>query len=861
MALTRLITLRSLRTRPLRMFLSMFGIVLGVAAILAIGVTNQTALASVARLFEETSGRSDLIITSVDVDEGGFSDQIINRVASVPGVDSAVPSVHVQTVLAEDTGSAGVNLTFFGSEIGGLTLYGIDPSSDQLVRDYTIVEGKFLSPDPDAKEIVLVDLYARENDVVVGKSLEIVTDTGIEKLLVVGLIAKEGAGQLNNGAFGVIPLLTAQKFFFREDTLDQIDLVVSGEYSDGDSLETLRENLQSYLGGEYSVVYPASQGRRMTQMLGSYQIGLNFLSGMALFVGAFLIYNAFSMTVVERTREFGMLRTVGMTRGQVTRQVLLEAIVMGVLGSALGIALGIFMARGLTQLMEVLLGQEMTIVEVPQSIMITALSVGIVVTTLAAMIPAFQAGRISPLEALRVRSRSRAGCLIRFGWIIGTILLAVSAYVLILNPFPYDMQFRFGSMVVVFLFLGGTLLIPVSVGFWEFIMRPFIRVFFGRSGRIGSSNVQRAKLRTTLTVAALMVGVAMIVVVWAMTLSFKGDLDQWLEGYMGGDLYVTSSLPLGRDVWKRIESVEGVASAAPVRYGEVEWISPSGAQETLAYMAVDPPSYNLVTSFIYSKTESSPEESLQKLASGETVFISSVIAEKYGLKPGDRTVLITKLGPREFNISAEVVDYYNQGLVMIGSWSDMGRYFREKDANTYLVKIEEGYNAADVEQRIDTLYGKRDKLVIMSNQSLLNQVSGLMDQAFRMFDVLALIAMMVGFFGILNTLTMNVMERTQELGMLRSVGMTRTQVVFMILAEAAIMGVIGGLLGVLFGIVLSRIFMLAMTAMSGYSLVYTLPMERILVALVIALIVSQIAAFLPAVRGSRIRILEAIQYE
>jgi putative ABC transport system permease protein len=136
-----------------------------------------------------------------------------------------------------------------------------------------------------------------------------------------------------------------------------------------------------------------------------------------------------------------------------------------------------------------------------------------------------------------------------------------------------------------------------------------------------------------------------------------------------------------------------------------------------------------------------------------------------------------------------------------------------------------------------------------------------MEQAFSMFDVLALIAMMVGFFGIANTLTMNVIERTQEIGMLRGVGMTRSQVVLMILAEAALMGLIGGILGIVFGIVLSRIFMMAMTTMSGYTLTYILPMERIIAAMVIAVIISLLAAFLPAFRAARIRILEAIQYE
>jgi putative ABC transport system permease protein len=136
-----------------------------------------------------------------------------------------------------------------------------------------------------------------------------------------------------------------------------------------------------------------------------------------------------------------------------------------------------------------------------------------------------------------------------------------------------------------------------------------------------------------------------------------------------------------------------------------------------------------------------------------------------------------------------------------------------------------------------------------------------MEQAFSMFDVLALIAMLVGFFGITNTLTMNVMERTQEIGMLRGVGMTRFQVISMVMAEAALLGIIGGIIGLIFGLILSRIFMLAMTAMSGYSLTYVMPINRILWALLIAVLVSQLGAFFPALRAARIRILDAIQYE
>jgi putative ABC transport system permease protein len=192
---------------------------------------------------------------------------------------------------------------------------------------------------------------------------------------------------------------------------------------------------------------------------------------------------------------------------------------------------------------------------------------------------------------------------------------------------------------------------------------------------------------------------------------------------------------------------------------------------------------------------------------------------------------------------------------------DMQRYFRQQDANVFLVKLQPGLDRGAIRAQIDRSFGERDNLIIETNQEILGKVSTLMQQSFRMFDVLALIAMLVGFFGIINTLTMNVIERTQEIGMLRGVGMTRAQVVRMILSEAALMGIIGGVLGLVFGVILSRIFLLAMTAMSGYSLAYVLPVERILLAVVMAFVISQLAALLPATRAARTRILEAIHYE
>ena len=861
--LTRLLTFRAIKERPLRLLLSMTGIMLGVAGILAISVTNRTALDAISRLFTDTSGKANLVVLPQSTEGGSIPAYIIDRVETAPGVELAIPSLQVTTLLANDDTPPDLSLSFFGTNIGGLRLYGIDPEVDQFAREYKLAAGRFLSPALDGKEIVLVDSYAAENEFALNDTVEIVTAFGPDTFLLVGLITKDGPGQVNNGAFGVIPIETAQKLFDRPDEIDQIDILVNPEQTSTQEIEAAKTLLQNRLGELYSVIFPAAQGQRMVQMLSSYQIGLNFLSGVSLFVGAFLIYNAFSMTIIERTREIGMLRTIGMTRRQVTSQVLSEAVFLGMVGSAMGVLLGFILARGLTALMEALLSQDLRTVEIPLSAIIPSSLIGIFVTLLAAFIPAWQAGRITPLEALRIRGQRKPGWLLERGAWLGAGLLALSAGVLIWNPFPYDVQFRFGSLVVFSLFFGGTLIIPGTVGAWERISRYTIARLYGSSGRLGSANIQRSTLRTTLTVGALMIGVSMMIIVWVMTESFKGDLVDWLDGYIGGDLYISSSVNIQRDLWGKLEAVEGISAVTPIRYLDVTWRLPDQTEEKLSLMAVDPTTYTRVTHFVFSQdhTQFEPQAALQSLAEGGSLLISSVISEKYGLMPGDSMTLLTRTGPQAFTVAGIVVDFYNQGLVVEGNWQDVQRHFRVYQPTAFMAKIEPGYDPVMIEARIDSLYGRQEHLIIESNRDMKDSVSQLLNQAFSMFDILALISMSVAFLGITNTLTMNVMERTQEIGMLRSIGMTRWQIVLMIAAEAALMGVIGGLLGLAFGYILSRIFMASMTAMSGYRLTFIVPTAQVLSGVLIAVIVSQAAAILPAWRAVRIAIMEAIHYE
>ena len=859
--LSRYIALRSIRFRFRRFLLSMIGIIIGVATLLAINVTNQTALSSIVKLFSDTSGSAKLSVVSTDTDNEGFDEILTSTIQNNPQVFAASPILKQNSDLLDTETSTSIDLGLFGASGGSLLIHGIHPEVDMTIREYKLSAGEFISDDANRDEIVLVEDFAEENDLKVGEYVDILTPFGFESLKVVGLITKEGPGQVNNGQFGVMRLETAQELFDREGKIDQIDILTADPGISRQALNALKDELQTRLGKKVSVIFPANQGERMTQMLQSYQIGLNLLSGMALFVGAFIIYNSFAMTVLERTREFGMLRTIGMTPGQITFQVILEASILGAIGSGIGLGLGFVLSRGLTRLMEIILVQTLSQVQFPAHLLLSSFLVGLFVTIISALIPAWQAGRISPLEALRVRSKSKEGWLIRHGWIAGIILLVICFAILIINPFPNDPQFTAGSFTVFGLFTGITLLIPVIVGVSEPLSRPIIRAVYGKSGGLGSRNIQRSRQRTTLTVAALIVGVSMVIMTKVITSSFAGDLNNWMDGYIGGDIYISSSIPLRSDLADRIASIDDVASVVPIRYINVDWQMSDGEFETISFMGFDPIEYVKVTKFIFSDPETDTNAVIRDMIENDGLLISSVLSELHGLKAGDFVRLRTRSGYQLFPISGVVVDFNNQGKVIQGSWDTMRRYFRVNDVSIFLVKAKDADTVVATGERIDALYGKRYKLSIISNEDIRGQAFDLLEQAFSMFDVTSLIAIAVGSLGIINTLTISVIERTREIGMLRAIGMTVRQVFIMILAEAALIGILGAVFGILSGILLSRIIIYGMKAMAGYNLVFLVPQLWLGVTFAAALAISQIAAIIPARRAVKVEILEALHYE
>ncbi|MFQ5400035.1 MAG: ABC transporter permease [Anaerolineae bacterium] len=859
-----ILVLRNLSTRWVRTLLTVLGIVVGVAAMVAVNATNSSTIRSINRFFDEASGRSDLLVESAASGES-FDEGALDVVRRFRAVAAAAPGLVAVTIPADEASDWDLQYGAGGAIVPGTNfwLLGRDPVADAQVHDYTLVDGRLLEPGETSYSLVLVDEYAEEKGVELGEDFAVMTpENGAVKLRLVGLIAKEGIGITNDGVIGIVPLNVVQELFGRSGQLDQIELVIAPDVAaDPDALTELRKEIEARLGPDYDVKYPAARGELVADTLQSYQQGLNFFSVVSLFVGSFLIYNAFAMTVVERTREIGMLRAVGTTRGQIMGMVLGEALLLGVIGSVLGVLFGVLLARGLVVSVSGFTGQTIEQVSATPDSVLTAIMVGVTVTLASAWLPAFQASRTSPLKALRVQGNVDEGRWQILGLKFGPMTIVASLLVIYYVPLRQEVAYLVGTNAIFLLLIGATLCVPLLTGPIERLIRPLIILGFGNEGRLGSGNVNRASGRTTLTVAALMVGISMVVGINGLTTSFEKDIETWINSAVGGDLFVRSPLQMPADVEARLLALDEVAAATKSRFVASRLLLPSGEDEFTLFVAIDPETFPSVRSL---RMQEGPdqEEVMRQLAGGSAILVSTDVANKHNLDVGDWVTLETRRGRRDFRVAAVTIDFAaGETTAVTGSWNDLRRYFGINDISTIAVKLKPGASLPVVTDKIENGIGRGLNLSVETRQEFEEKVLSLSAEAFTLFDVLGLIGLIVAALGVINTMLMNVLERTRELGGLRSLGMTRTQVQRMILAEATTIGVIGALFGVSFGAVLSDVFVVGLEAMGSFVLSSQVPYQGMINGFFVSLIVAMLSAWYPAVRASKVNIIEAIKHE
>ncbi len=475
--------------------------------------------------------------------------------------------------------------------------------------------------------------------------------------------------------------------------------------------------------------------------------------------------------------------------------------------------------------------------------------------------PALRAGRLPVVEAIQQR-RQDDGRLSRRQIGVGLALVVPSLVVTIgYLIYPVDGPFEFFFLVLIALLVGVGLLIPVAIPRLERLAGGVLGVL-GVEGRLGGRNLARSPGRAALTAGALMFGLASVIVIGGEFAGAKELANDYMEKTLDAELWVYAPQRLPRGLAAEFEALPEVRLARPAASIPTRFV-PSDPPEpgvAVIFTAVDAErSRNL--DFYFASDGGSPEKAIERWVAGGAVFIANPLREWYGLDVGDTIRLQTLEGPTDFQIAGVTLNLTASGYSVTGVYDDAARYFGINGADIFAVNLVPGANIAATGERILETWGDTYNLRLETEEDFRARSSQLSDNFAALSDTAVLVGVVVAALGVVNTLLMNMMERRRELGVLRSLGMTRGQLLRLILAESAAMGALGGVLGIGLGAWLSRFAVKSSTSVSGYELPYVFPFQAVVTCVVIAVVVPLVAGLWPAWRGARANVVEAMRSE
>ena len=847
--LIRLLLWRTVLHDRMRNLITMLGVGLGVAVALAIHLANEGVLRSFSSSLDHVAGKARL---QVSAGEMGFDETWFPRIAGAPGVARAAPLVQAIAPVAGRPGEA-------------LLVLGVDVFSDGAVREYhgptpALADPLRLLTDPDA--ILPTARYAATHGLGIGDPILLLTPTGPKRFVVQGLLADQGPALAMDGRFAVLDIASAQLHFGKLGRLDRVDLVLAP----GASPDRVAAALRAMLPPDLAVERPEARNEQVERMLGSFQLNLFVLSLIALFVGAYLVYNTMSVSVVRQRSHIGILRGLGVSRGGILLAVTGEGALIGLAGSLLGVALGLVLARATLAMVSRTVSSLYAFVqpgpvELPLALILEALLLGTGTSLLSSFLPALEATGISPREALAAASRERR----HRPWALaggGAALLLVAFWLAQLGPVHGRPLFGYGAALA--LLLGVTCLCPVALLTLQRSLAPALTGARLLGGRLAAGNLGRVLRRNGVTVGAMVVGLAMLVSVSTMIHSFRRTVEVWVDQTIRADLYLShanrlvkgADTRLPADVLSAVREIPGVAEADGVRSMRVN-------DEQGGSFVLGAGNFDLMARrgrLLFRRGDSSGI--LRTARARDQVIVSETFAERYRLSEGDEVVIHPPGKTLRLRIAGVYYDYTTDGGLLVMDWDLFRRLWQDPWMNSVLIYLAPGADSEAVRRTILGRLSLRDSLLIFSNRGLKQRILEIFDQTFAITYGLEAIALLVSVLGVLNALLASTLERTREIGILRSTGFAQGGILRSILWEAGLMGGLANLLGTLAGLGLSLILIHVINKQSfGWTIQFSFPGRLIVEYALLTLGASLAAGFLPAWRASRLPIAEAVRYE
>ena len=828
MKLLRTLILRPLLRDPLRTALTVLAVALGIAVVVAIDLAGDAATGSFRSSLETLVGKADLAISA----NGGIDERWIGRLSALPIEARFAPVVEAQIEI---------------EHVGSLPLYGLDfvaAARSEGASDGAEAPGDAVISKPLAARLAIgrgqafpALIAGRQRELRVARAVDSPTE------------------------FVAVDIADAQQLLGRFGRLDRIDVTVAPT----EDFAHAEAAIRAILPGGYFLQKPGARGDENQRMLRAFRWNLRVLSYISLVVGAFLIYNTISISVVRRRAEIGILRALGASRHTIFGVFLIEALCFGVVGGAAGVALGRILAGAIVNLIGATVNALFTTSR-PDAIELTAgeaalgIAAGAIAALVSAFAPAREATRVSPTEAMSrgshehsARLRWRRG----LGWAGVLAALAIAAA----QAPPWD-HFPAGGYAAAFLAIGAVALATPTL---TLAANCASRGLFHRNveAMLATRSLTGSLSRTSVVVAALATAIAMMASVGIMVGSFRETVALWLDTQLRADIYVRPDAPAAAGLYpplpQRIPdilaAISGVAAVDVFHGLELRF---RGERTTLG-------AGNLEIVRRYGRLRFPRGEDrdaiLRSLPGHDRAIVSEPFANRFGVRAGDVIEMRIGAGNVTLAIAGVYYDYSSsQGLVIVDN-STLLKYLPEQPPTNAAVYVERGARTGDVLHEI-RLRTEGLGVMIAPNAELRRASLEIFDRTFAITWALEAVAIAVAMLGAANALLAVVLDRRRELGMLRYLGASAQQVRRMILSEAALLGLLASVAGVVLGLALSLLLIFVVNKQSfGWTIQFHPPNLLLGGALTLVWGVTVLAGLYPARVAARMNPLDAIREE
>ena len=854
--------LRGLLTRKLRAALTGIAIVLGVAMISGTYILTDTVQRAFTNLFTESYAGTDAVVTgrgldiSIDGEQPPPPPVDASLLEDVRGVDEV--ALASGSILDEETTTL---VTPDGEAIGneGWPTLGFGIDTSPAVAQFNplhLFEGRWPAS---ATEVVVDAGTADDQGFEVGDTVEIVTLQPKRAFTLVGVAQYGEVESLGGLSFAVFTIPAAQELLGREGQYDAISVAAREGITEDELVAAIEPVLPESAKVVSATAEAEEQTDEVSQFTSIFRYFLLAFAAVALFVGAFVIFNTFSITVAQRTREFATLRTIGASRRQVLGAVVLESLVIGFLASLVGLALGVVLAEVIQALFKSLGADFPTADRVfALRTVVVSLLVGVGITLLAGLFPAIRATRVPPIAAVREGATLPHSRFHRFVPWIASVVVVVAVLALARAMFADDLgtSDRLLSIAagVLLLFLGVAMLSSHLVTPIAQVVGLPARSAGGAAGRLASGNAVRNPARTAATAAALMIGIALVSFIATLTNGMKASNREAIEEQVVADYVVTSQdgyTPFvaaagdalaASPVPEVVTSVRSDAGQVDGGTAEIGGIEPETIAEAYVFDWQDGDDGVLATLGTTNAVVSSNWAEDHDVSVGDTVQIRST---------ADKAAEVKVVGTFEPPPFYPLLESVNVSTQLFDSLYDRPR-------NRWTWANVAGQSTDETRAQMEEALSGFPDTQLETREEWIQREDADFNEFITFLYVMLTLAVFVSIFGMINTLVLSVYERTREIGMLRAMGMTRRQVRRMIRQESVITALIGAALGLPLGIFLAA---LVNRALSQFDVRFSVPWVQLAVLTVVAIVIGVLAAITPARRAARLDPLQAIAYE